>query len=210
MRPGLVAVTDLALCAGPALAARVAAIAAAVPVGALAVQLRAKHLGGAALYAAAVELRAATRAVGAALWINDRLDVALAVEADGVHLPEAGLSVAAARAVAPGLAIGVSRHRADLDRADDRDADVVQLGPIWATPSKAGMGAPLGPGALTGARPRVAGLLVAVGGVDDPARVAAAVAAGADAVAAIRAWWCSADPGAVAATWWAIVARSRE
>ncbi|MBL8622422.1 MAG: thiamine phosphate synthase, partial [Myxococcales bacterium] len=177
---------------------------------ALAVQLRAKHLGGAALYAAAVELRAATRAVGAALWVNDRLDVALAVEADGVHLPEAGLPVAAARAVAPGVAIGVSRHRVDLDRAADRAVDVVQLGPIWATPSKAGMGDPLGPAALAAARSRVAGQLVAVGGVDDPARVAAAIAAGADAVAAIRAWWCSDDPGAVAAAWWAIVARARE
>ncbi|MBL8620471.1 MAG: hypothetical protein JNK64_04180, partial [Myxococcales bacterium] len=48
MRPGLVAITDLALCAGPALGARVAAIAAAVPAGALAVQLRAEHLGGGA------------------------------------------------------------------------------------------------------------------------------------------------------------------
>ncbi len=206
MRPGLVAITDLTLCAGPALRARVAAIAAAVPAGALAVQLRARHLGGAALYATAVELRAVTRAVGAALWVNDRLDVALAVEADGVHLPEAGLPVATARAIAPGLAIGVSRHRADLDE----EVDLVQLGPIWSTPSKAGMGEPLGSAALAAARPRIAGQLVAVGGIDDPARVAAAIAAGADAVAAIRAWWCSDDPGAVAAAWWPIVARARE
>ena len=72
------------------------------------------------------------------------------------------------------------------------------------------MGEPLGSAALTAARPRVAGQLVAVGGVDDPDRVAAAIAAGADAVAAIRAWWCSDDPGAVAAAWWTIIARARE
>lgn len=206
MRPALVAITDLALCAGPALTARVAAIAAALPPGALAVQLRAKHLGGAALYAAAVELRAATRAAGAALWIDDRLDVALAVDADGVHLPEAGLPIAAARAAAPRLAIGVSRHRPDLAV----DVALVQLGPIWATPSKAGMGAPLGPAALTAARPQVAGTLVAVGGIDGPARVAAAIAAGADAVAAIRAWWQADDPAAVATAWWHAIASARE
>lgn len=205
MRPGLVAITDLTRCAGAALTARVEAMAAAVPPGALAVQLRAKHLGGAALYAAAVELRAVTRAAGAALWVNDRLDVALAVDADGVHLPEAGMPVAAARAAAPGLAIGVSRHRADVGD----DVALVQLGPIWATPSKAGMGTPLGLAALTAARPRVPGLLVAVGGVGDAPRAAAAIGAGADAVAAIRAWWDADDPAAVAAAWWRAIAAAR-
>ncbi|MEZ4404599.1 MAG: thiamine phosphate synthase [Kofleriaceae bacterium] len=204
----LVAVTDLARCDGPALTAAVAALVAAAPAGAVAIQLRAKHLGGAALYQRARALRAITAAAGAPLWINDRLDVALAVGADGVHLPERGLPVATARAVAPGLAIGVSRHAAAL-AADDATADLVQLGPIWSTPSKAGLGLPLGPAAVAAARPRVAGALVAVGGIDGPGRVTAAVAAGADAVAMIRAVWDAAAPAEVARAVCAAVAAAR-
>ncbi|MBK9031152.1 MAG: thiamine phosphate synthase [Myxococcales bacterium] len=190
----LVAITDLALCDGDALDARIAAMAAAVPTGALAVQLRARTLGGRALWQRAARLRAVTAAAGATLWINDRLDVALAVGADGVHLPEDGLPAATARALAPGLAIGASRH----DPGTALDVDRIQLGPIWPTPSKAGLGAPLGAPALTALRARWAGAVTAVGGIDGADRAHAAAAAGADAVAAIRALWLATDPGATA------------
>jgi len=177
---------------------RLAALCDALAPGALAIQVRGPTLGGAALYALAVRVVAVARPRGAEVWVNDRLDVALAVGADGVHLPERGFDVATARAVAAGrgarLAIGVSRHAATVEDAADR----VHLGPIWGTPSKAGMGEPLGVPVLVVARPRVRGTLVAVGGIDGPSRAQAAAAAGADAVAVIRALWTASDLAAVA------------
>jgi len=113
-----------------------------------------------------------------------------------VHLPERGLAIAEARAVGGVLQVGCSRHSAEAAAAAAREgADLVQLGPIWATPGK---GEPLGPGAL-GVRLGSA-RLVAVGGIDSPERARAAIAAGADAVAVIRAAWdCDDPPAAVAA-----------
>ena len=200
----LVAITDLALVDGDALVAAVAAMTAAVPVGALAVQLRARHLHGGALWQRARALRAVG---GVALIVNDRVDVARAVGADGVHLPESGLPPAVARAIAPRSVIGVSRHAA----AAQPEADLVQLGPIWATPSKAGLGEPLGVEALAAQRGGLApgAVLVAVGGIDGPARAEAAAAAGADAVAVIRALWLAADPAAAARALVAAVERGR-
>lgn len=200
MTPALVAITDRARLDGDRLVATVAAMAAALG-PALAVQLRGGG-DGRALWTLATGLRAATAAGGAALWVNDRLDVALAVGADGVHLPERGLTVAEARAAAPDLAIGVSRHRVGVDG----DADLVQLGPIWDTPGKSPA---LGPAALTAARATTGAILVAVGGVDGPVRAEAAAAAGADAVAAIRALWAAADPVAAARALVAAVERGR-
>src|SRR5205085_355377 len=101
--------------------ARVAAALGALPPGAAAVQLRAKELGGRALCQAATTLRELTRAAGAPLVINDRLDVALAVEADGVHLPSRGLPPEAARRIAgERLLLGVSTHSLDEARAAER------------------------------------------------------------------------------------------
>lgn len=76
----------------------------------------------------------------------------------------------------------------------------MQLGPVWATPSKERYGAALGLDVLREARAKLARrcLLVAVGGIDSPARADAARAAGADAIAVIRAVWTSRDPTAAA------------
>lgn len=162
-----------------------------VPPGAAIVQVREKDLAGAALCALVRAAIAAARPRGARVVVNDRVDVALATGADGVHLPEAGLSIAAARALLPpGALVGASRHTAAAAYACD--ADLVILGPIFATPGK---GAPLGPEALAAAGPRA----VAIGGIDSPARAAACRAAGALAIAAIRAVWSAPDPGAAAA-----------
>lgn len=168
-----------------------AAIARAVadcPAGSVIVQVREKDLEGGDLLA----LARAAREV-APVIVNDRLDVALAIDAAGVHLPEAGLAIDAARQLAPRMHIGASRHvRGDGDdveallaAAAREGADAVQLGPIWPTPSKPGV-ATLGPSVL--AAPRTIAL-VAVGGIDSVARAAEAFAAGADAVAVIRAAW---------------------
>ena len=98
-----------------------------------------------------------------------------------------------ARALAPGLAIGCSRHDAESARAaSDAGADVVQLGPCFATPGKPTLG--LAPLATT-----IAARLVAVGGITGPDEARAAIRAGADAVAVIRAAWLSRDAAAAIA-----------
>jgi thiamine-phosphate pyrophosphorylase len=188
----LVAITE-ALPARDALVERAAALARACRPGQLLVQVRAKSLGGAELAALTLALIAAVRPHGALLLVNDRLDVALGCGADGVHLPERGLPVQIATTVAraAGLLVGCSRHSVDAARAAvDAGAHLVQLGPIWATPSKDGMGEPLGETALSATRAELAdrACLVAVGGID-AARAVAARRAGAHAVAAIRAAW---------------------
>ncbi|HLL23012.1 MAG TPA: thiamine phosphate synthase, partial [Kofleriaceae bacterium] len=104
------------------------------------VQVREKDLDGGPLL---LLVRAAV-ATGVRVMVNDRVDVALAAGAYGVHLPERGLAVADVRALAPDLAIGVSRHSVEGVR-DAGGADLVQLGPIWPTPGK---GPPLGTEAL--------------------------------------------------------------
>lgn len=82
--------------------------------------------------------------------VNRRLDLAMAAGADGVHLPADGLPPARVRANAPrGFRVGVSAHSAaEATRAIEAGADVVVLGPIFATPSKAAYGAPLGAAVL--------------------------------------------------------------
>jgi thiamine-phosphate pyrophosphorylase len=145
--------------------------------GSVIVQVREKDLDGGPL----LQLVRAAQPFAPVL-VNDRIDVALAAGAAGVHLPERGISVEDARALAPALAIGVSRHAAPLDDA----VDFLQLGPIWPTPSKPTARC-LGEAAL--AWPRRAAVLVAVGGIDTPARARLAAVAGANAVATIRAAW---------------------
>ncbi len=191
----VVLVTERAL-VGDELVARVAAILAGVPRGAVAIQLRAKDLDGGPLLALAHQLVAIAHPAGAQLWVNDRLDVALAADADGVHLPEHGLDVADARALAPTLRIGCSRHGAATALACG--ADLIQLGPIFDTPRKRPIGLePLGEvraGLAARTPPRPPTTLVAVGGIDSEERASLAAAAGADAVAVIRAAWSAADP----------------
>jgi thiamine-phosphate pyrophosphorylase len=103
----------------------------------VAVQLREKDLGGRALLELARALRAVTAAAGAQLYVNDRVDVALAARADGVHLGWQSLSPADVRALAPGLRIGVSTHtRAEVEVAAAARADFVVFGPIWEMPNK--------------------------------------------------------------------------
>ncbi len=203
----LVLVTDRRLMGAPdgdpaAFASAIARAVAGLPPGVALVQVREKDLGGrdlVALVRAAIAATPHQRVV-----VNDRVDVALAAGAAGVHLPEDGLDFAAAeRAIAAtGLIIGGSRHTAArAAQAALAGVDLVHFGPIWATPSKAGLGEPLGAAALTEARGLIGdrARLVAVGGIDGPDRAAAARAAGADAVAVIRFVWRAADPAAAAA-----------
>jgi thiamine-phosphate pyrophosphorylase len=208
----VVIVTDPVVPADDAVA-RIAAVVAAVPAGSVLVQVRDKKGDGGPL----VDFVKRLVATGAPVWVNDRLDVALAGGAAGVHLPEAGMGVAEARRAASitgvGIAVGCSRHTPEAALAIDgtEQPQLIQLGPVWPTPSKAGVVAPIGPLAL-GVRASLSDRvhLVAVGGIDSPARAAEAAASGADAVAVIRAMWTAADPArAMAAMVEAVSARRR-
>ncbi|MFA6245131.1 MAG: thiamine phosphate synthase, partial [Candidatus Hydrogenedentales bacterium] len=105
--------------------------------GATLVQLREKSMDGGALYERALAFRNATREAGALLIVNDRLDVALAVDADGVHLGQTDLPIAAARRIAPDLIIGGSTHSVEEALSAQADgASYVNIGPIFTTQTK--------------------------------------------------------------------------
>jgi thiamine-phosphate pyrophosphorylase len=158
----------------------------------VAVQLREKDLEGRALLELARPLRDLTAAAGVGLYVNDRVDVALAVGADGVHLAATSLSPGEARAIAPSLAIGVSTHRSTDVRAAIGQATFAVFGPIRDTPSKRSYGSPLGVQPLIEAA-RLPLPLLAIGGLDADS-VAAMVAAGAHGIACIRPVMQAADP----------------
>lgn len=184
-------------------------VAAALDAGLPAVQLRDKDLEGRELLALAERLRAATTARGARLWVNDRVDVALAVGADGVQLGAASLPVEIVRAlVPPGMLLGHSVHA--VPEAAASLADVVVFGPVWETPSKRAFGPPHGPAGLREAARAARVPVIAIGGID-AGRAGVARAAGAAGVAVIRAI-LGADDAAVAtrALLAAIAAEPRE
>lgn len=146
------------------------------PPGSVLVQIREKDLDGKLLLELVQIARRYTRVI-----VNDRIDIAIAADAMAIHLPEDGISIADARAQFQGV-IGVSRHAPHASTG----ADLVQLGPIFATPSKPGV-TPLGLDVLHA--PHGTAKLVAVGGIDSPDRAREAALAGADAVALIRGAW---------------------
>ena len=188
-------ITDRMQTAGRALPA---VVAEALRGGLRAVQLREKDLAAARLFEIAVELRQITREYGAKLLINDRIDVALAADADGVHLGKAGLPVREARRILGSeRLIGYSAHSADEAlRAQLAGADFVTLGPVYHTPSKALYGEPLGLSALSEAARVVTIPAFALGGVKH-ASVAEVLSAGARGVALISAIMAAPDPRVV-------------
>jgi thiamine-phosphate pyrophosphorylase len=187
-------VTDRRQCAGRPL---VEALRAACEAGVRAVQLREKDLAPREVFGLAEEVQAVLRPGGARLFINDRADVARAVGAAGVHLPENGLPVEAARrALGPGRLVGVSIHDSDgARRAEDAGADFVAFGPVFFTPSKAAYGPPVGLKGLEEVAGRIALPVFAIGGVQ-PGRVRSCLDAGAHGVAVISAVLAAQDTGA--------------
>jgi thiamine-phosphate pyrophosphorylase len=155
-------------------------------------QVRAKALRGRALVALAERVIAAVRPAGAVVVVNDRLDVALAAGADGVHLGRVDLPVPDARRVAPDLLIGATcRSRSHVLAAQAEGADYAGFGPVFATASKDGLPDPLGVAAIGAA----AGVLplIAIGGID-AATAGEVVAAGAHGAAVIGGIWRQPDP----------------
>ena len=150
--------------------------------------------------------RRVTRDAGAALVIDDRVDVALVAEADGVHLGQTDLPLADARRLAPRLWIGVSTHNLDqVVAARDGGADYLGFGPVFATGTKRNPDPVQGVTGLTTAVAAAGELpVVAIGGIT-PSNVGSVVTAGAAAACVIAAVTAAPDPvaaaRAIAAAW---------
>ncbi|HET9710179.1 MAG TPA: thiamine phosphate synthase [Gemmatimonadales bacterium] len=130
------------------------------------------------------------------LFVNDRLDIALAARADGVQLSRAGLLPGDARRLAPDWWIGCSVHSRDEARtARDWGADYLLVGPVYHTTTHP-TASPLGLEAL-GAIVQLGLPVIAIGGVT-PERARQLAGAGVYGVAAIRAIWDAADPRSAA------------
>jgi thiamine-phosphate pyrophosphorylase len=156
--------------------------------------LRGPRTPGATLHGLANELLPHARSVGASLFVNDRVDVALAVDVDGVHLGARSLPVGVTRGLlGSGRWLGASCHDASSATAARREgADYVFLGTIFATPSHpdvAGMGVE----GLAATLARLEGApVIGIGGID-PARVAPVLEGGAHGVAVVRGVWEARD-----------------
>ncbi len=122
------------------------AVRLALSGGVRAIQVREKDLPVRELLSLSRELRVLTREFGAKLFINDHVDIALAVGADGVHLSHHSMPASAVRKIIGSkMMIGVSTHTVEEARAAEADgADFITFGPIYETPSKSKMGKPVG------------------------------------------------------------------
>lgn len=172
-------------------------VRAALRAGCPAVQLREKELPPRDVLPLAHTVRRATHDAGALLVVNDRLDVALAVGADGVHLGPDDLPVAHARALAPpGFLIGYSASTVTRARsAIASGADYIGCGPVFPTTTKPDAGSAIGVARLARIAKAVDAPVVAIGGIN-PGNAPAAIQAGAAGVAAIGTVMKAADPRA--------------
>ncbi len=139
-------------------------VEAAIRGGVTLVQLREKDRPDGETYRVGRELRDLVRRQGAAFFVNDRPDLALALEADGVHVGEGDLPVAIVRRIAPSLLIGMSCH--DIPSAQmAAEADYIGFGPVFPTPSKDDAAAPTGPEILRQVARQARRPVVAIGGI---------------------------------------------
>jgi len=164
---------------------------AAVAGGAKTIQLRDKEMGVRELVATAQELRELCARAGVTFIVNDRLDVALAAQADGVHLGPDDLPVAAARRALRGrerrFVVGASASTVEEAEQTVADgADYLGVGAMFATDTKPDAGAAVGPERLTEIRRVVSVPLVGIGGITVE-NVAEVMQAGADGAAVISA-----------------------
>ena len=160
----------------------------AVAGGVTCVQLREKDLPIRDFIAEARLLKDLLTPMGIPLIINDRLDVALAVGADGVHLGQQDMDIIdARRLVGPGVAIGISAESLeDALRAQARGADYIGISPVFATATKLDAATPLGLDGVRRIRAAVGLPIVGIGGLSCD-NAAAVIAAGANGVAVVSA-----------------------
>jgi thiamine-phosphate pyrophosphorylase len=193
MDPTLYVVLDRTAAAGRDLGDLLDAVIAG---GARMVQLREKTWPSGQLLPLAERLRARCRTAGVTFVMNDRVDLAVAVEADGVHLGQDDLPPRHARPLLrPGMILGVSTHSVEQARRAQADgADYVAVGAMFPTRTKPDFEL-VGPALVRAVRSEIRVPLVGIGGIT-PDNVAEAIRAGADGVAVISAVCAAADPAA--------------
>jgi thiamine-phosphate pyrophosphorylase len=193
---GLYLVTDRVLSGGRPLEQIVRESAAG---GVTVVQLREKNAGAREFIEQAFALRQAASDLAIPLIINDRVDIALACRADGVHLGQGDMHCALARRIAgEDMIIGVSVSTADEAlEAEAEGADYLGVGPLFATPTKADALPATGLGVLRTIRQAVRIPLVGIGGINHT-NAGDVIRAGADGIAVVSAIIASPNPGAAA------------
>lgn len=170
----------------------------AVEGGADVIQLRDKELPGSELYSLAVEMCDIVHEAGRLFIVNDRLDIALAAGADGVHLGQDDLPVSAARRIAPRAIIGTSVSSVEeAVKAEREGANYVAVSPLFDTGSKDDAGPGHGITVLRGVKKAVSVPVIGIGGIGR-SNVAEVISAGADGVAVISAVLSQPDVAAAA------------
>ena len=178
----LMLITDSSLCKQPFLNT----VKLALKGGIKTVQLREKRLATHELYSLACELRKITSDFKANLIINDRVDIALAVEADGVHLGWQSLPFGVVRELLGfEKLIGVSTHnRQEALQAQEYGADYITFGPVFDTPSKTGLLKPVGVEEIQKLKKEIDLPIVGVGGINGK-NVESVLNGGADGIAVV-------------------------
>lgn len=186
-------------------------VQAAIAGGAQAVQLREKEMPLRRLLAEGAHLRDITRRAGVLFFVDDRVDVALALDADGVHLGQDDMPAAVARRLlGPEKIIGVSVHTvAEARAAQAAGADYLGVGAVYATTSKDDASAPLGLGLIKDIAAAVDLPFVGIGGINAD-NAAAVIAAGATGIAVISAVISAPDVTAAARRLCQEIARGRQ
>ena len=171
----------------------------ALEAGVRMVQLREKNSSDRDLYYRALEFREITAEKNALLLIDDRIDIALAVGADGVHLGQDDLPLEAARRLAPEMIIGCSTHSVhEAVSAQKEGASYVNIGPIFATQTKSGTSSALGPQIIDTVRPHLGIPWTVMGGIKE-SNIDQVVERGAKHVAVVTAVTAADDVSAACA-----------
>jgi len=206
MDPTLYVILDRAAAGGRDLAVVLEGVIAA---GGRMVQLREKTWPSGRLWPVAVRLQARCREAGVTFIVNDRVDLAVAVGADGVHLGQDDLPPQAARALLrPGMILGLSTHSVEQARAAQAaGADYVAVGSMFPTATKPDFEL-VGPDLVRKVRGDIRAPLVGIGGIT-AANVGEVIRAGADGVAVISAVCAAPDPEAATRSFLAAIAAAR-
>jgi thiamine-phosphate pyrophosphorylase len=189
---GLYLVTDRGLCGKRPLEE---VILLSVRGGAACVQIREKNLSTRAFIEEALRIKEILAPFRVPLIVNDRVDVALAVRAEGVHVGQDDMPYETARRLmGPGALIGLSVETwEDVERAEALDVDYLGVSPVFETPTKTDTKGSWGIEGIERIRAFSRHPLVAIGGMN-PSNAGAAVKAGADAVAVVSAVCAAPDP----------------
>ncbi len=182
---GIYLVTDQKACKGKSLES---IVSDAVKAGVSCVQLREKQASTRLFLKTALELLSMLKPAGIPLIINDRVDIALAAKADGVHLGQSDMPyVHARRLMGPKAVIGLSVETwEDVETAQALDVDYLGVSPVFATPTKTDTKIPWGLEGLEKIKNYSCHPLVAIGGLD-ASNAQKIIKAGADAIAVVSA-----------------------